>query len=296
MKTKDWLVFTLLGVIWGSSFLWIKIAVQEITPILLVSFRLLFGGVGLAIAALFLRPEWPRQRRIWLFLILFGFTNNAIPYVLISWGEQFIDSGVAAILNSTTPLFTMVVAHFFLHDDRITPTRLGGLLIGFIGIIILVSRDFQSGMQVNILSQVAVLIASALYAISSVLARRTTRGVQPIVQGLIPLPGAGAFLWITTLAIYRPLTLPKLPITWVAILWLGLLGTAIAFLLYFYLLNSVGPTRTTLVTYVFPLVGVILGVVLLNEALNWQLILGGTLVVSSIIVVNRKSSKGIIGR
>jgi len=254
-----------------------------------VSLRLLFGAIGLAIAALFLRPEWPRQRKIWFFLILFGFTNNAIPYVLISWGEKFIDSGVAAILNSTTPLFTMVVAHFFLHDDRITPARLTGLLIGFLGIIILVSRDIQPGLQFNILGQVAVLIASALYAVSSVLARRTTRGIQPVVQGLIPLPGADAFLWLTTLALYRPLTLPKLPITWAAILWLGLLGTALAFLLYFYLLNTVGPTRTTLVTYVFPLVGVVLGVVLLKETLNWQLILGGSLVVSSIIVVNRKT-------
>jgi drug/metabolite transporter (DMT)-like permease len=289
LKTKDWLVFILLGVIWGSSFLWIKIAIQEISPILLVSLRLLFGAIGLAIAALFLRPEWPRQRKIWFFLILFGFTNNAIPYVLISWGEKFIDSGVAAILNSTTPLFTMVVAHFFLHDDRITPARLTGLLIGFLGIIILVSRDIQPGLQFNILGQVAVLIASALYAVSSVLARRTTRGIQPVVQGLIPLPGADAFLWLTTLALYRPLTLPKLPITWAAILWLGLLGTALAFLLYFYLLNTVGPTRTTLVTYVFPLVGVVLGVVLLKETLNWQLILGGSLVVSSIIVVNRKT-------
>jgi drug/metabolite transporter (DMT)-like permease len=296
MKTKDWFVFLLLGVIWGSSFLWIKIAVQEITPILLVSFRLLFGAIGLGFAALFFRPEWPHQRRIWLFLVLFGFTNSAIPYILISWGEQFIDSGVAAILNSTTPLFTMIIAHFFLHDDRITPARLGGLLIGFFGIVILVSRDIQPGMHFNILGQVAVLIASVLYAGSSVLARRTTRGIQPIVQGLIPLPGADAVLWFTTLAFFRPITLPRLPITWVAIIWLGLLGTAVAFLLYFYLLNSVGPTRTTLVTYVFPLVGVILGVVLLKETLNWQLILGGSLVVSSIIVVNRKSSKSIIGR
>jgi drug/metabolite transporter (DMT)-like permease len=290
MKTKDWLAFILLGVIWGSSFLWIKIAVQEISPILLVSFRLLFGAVGLAVAALFLQPKWPRQRRIWLFLILFGFTNNAIPYVLISWGEQFIDSGVAAVLNSTTPLFTMILAHFYLHDDRITPARLSGLLIGFVGIIILVSRDIQPGMHFNVLGQVAVLIASALYAGSSVLARRTTRGIQPIVQGLIPLPGAGAAMWLTTLALYRPITPPQLPITWAAILWLGLLGTALAFLLYFYLLNSVGPTRTALVTYVFPLVGVILGVVLLQEALNWQLILGGALVVSSIVLVNRRST------
>ncbi len=175
MKSKDWLAFLALGAIWGSSFLWIKIAVQEIGPFTLVAFRLLFGLLGLSVVAAYTRPEFPKQRRMWLILTIIGFTNNALPYVMISWGEQYIDSAVAAILNSTTPLFAMVFAHLFLRDDRLTLPRLVGILVGFAGIVILVSRDLLSGLQINLLAQLAVLLASVLYAGTSVFARKTTR-------------------------------------------------------------------------------------------------------------------------
>lgn len=288
MKNKDWLAFLALGAIWGSSFLWIKIAVQEIGPFTLVAFRLLFGLLGLSVVAAYTRPEFPKQRRMWLILTIIGFTNNALPYVMISWGEQYIDSAVAAILNSTTPLFAMIFAHLFLRDDRLTLRRLVGILAGFAGIVILVSRDLLSGVQINLLAQLAVLLASVLYAGTSVFARKTTRGVSQVPLALVPLIGADLFLWGITPIVESPFTLPALPITWVAIVWLGLLGTCVAFLLYYYLLHSVGPTRTTLVTYVFPLVGVILGVVFLNELLDWHLLAGSILIVGSILVVNTR--------
>jgi drug/metabolite transporter (DMT)-like permease len=288
MQRKDWLAFLALGAIWGSSFLWIKIAVQEIGPFTLVAFRLLFGLLGLSVVAAYTRPEFPKQRRMWLILTLIGFTNNALPYVMISWGEQYIDSGVAAILNSTTPLFAMIFAHLYLRDDRLTLPRLVGILAGFAGIVILVSRDLLSGVRINLLAQLAVLLASVLYAGTSVFARKTTRGVSQVPLALIPLIGADLLLWGITPIVESPFTLPTLPITWLAIVWLGLLGTCVAFLLYYYLLHSVGPTRTTLVTYVFPLVGVILGVVFLNELLDWHLLVGSILIVGSILVVNTR--------
>jgi drug/metabolite transporter (DMT)-like permease len=208
--------------------------------------------------------------------------------VLISWGEQYIDSAVAAILNSTTPLFAMVIAHVYLRDDRLTVHRLVGILVGFSGIVILVSRDLLSGVQINLYAQLAVLLASILYAGTSVFARKTTQGVSQVPLALIPLIGADLLLWGVTPVVESPLTLPQLPITWLAIVWLGLLGTCVAFLLYYYLLHSVGPTRTTLVTYVFPLVGVILGVVFLDELLDWHLLVGSFLVVGSILIVNTR--------
>jgi drug/metabolite transporter (DMT)-like permease len=292
MKTKDWLAFITLGFIWGSSFLWIKIAVSEVSPILLVAFRLLFGILSSLVVVLIVRPTFPKERKLWLVLTLIGFTNNAIPYVLISWGEQYIDSAVAAILNSTTPLFTMVIAHFFLHDDRLSWPRLAGLLIGFTGIVVLVSRDLEPGALgteagLAILGQLAVLLASLSYAGTSVYARRTTKGLSPVVQGLVPLLGADAVLWALVGLRESPIQIPVRPITWVAIIWLGVMGVCVAFLLYYYLLHSVGPTRTVLVTYVFPLVGVALGAIFLKEVIDWRLLVGGGMVVSSIILVNR---------
>jgi len=289
LKTKDWLAFIALGTIWGSSFLWIKIAVQEIGPFTLVALRLLFGVLGLVVVFLFARPELPRTRRMLLILTLIGLTNNAIPYVLISWGEQYIDSAVAAILNSTTPLFAMIFAHLYLRDDRVTASRLIGLLVGFVGIVILVSRGLGSNVRFNLAGQLAVLIASVSYAGTAVFARKTTKGIHPVALALVPLIGADIFMWIITPIVESPITMPALPVTWLAVVWLGILGTCIAFLLYYYLLHSVGPTRTALVTYVFPLVGVVLGVIFLDELLDWQLVVGGALVVGSIVFVNTRS-------
>jgi drug/metabolite transporter (DMT)-like permease len=286
LKPKDWLAFILLGLAWGTSFLWIKIAVQEIGPFLLVALRLLFGILGLTVVVIYTRPAWPKERRLWMALAVLGITNTALPFVLISWGEQYIDSAVAAVLNSTVPLFTMLIAHFTLRDDRITATRLIGLLVGFAGIIILLSRDLVSGAQANLLGQAAVLLAALFYAGSSVFARKNTQGLTPMVQALVPLVVADALMWLVTPLVEAPLALPSLPLTWLAIAWLGLIGSCLAYLLFYYLLHSVGPTRTTLVTYVFPVVGVVLGVVFLNELLDWQLFVGGAMVVGSIVLVN----------
>jgi drug/metabolite transporter (DMT)-like permease len=293
LKPKDWLAFILLGTIWGSSFLWIKIAVQEIGPILLVALRLLFAILALLVAVAFNRPPFPRQRRVWFYLTLLGLTNNALPYVLISWGEQYIDSAVAAVLNSTTPLFTMLVAHLFLTDDRMTRLRVLSLLLGFAGIVLLFSRDLFAGPQGSLLGQVAVLLASVCYAGSSVFARRTTKGLSPVVQALVPFLGADLVLWLLVPMVESPLTLPQLPITWLAVVWLGVLGTGMAFLLYFFLLHSVGPTRTALVTYIFPLVGVALGVIFLNERLDWQLMTGAAMVIASVVLVNTRERQTV---
>lgn len=288
MKAKDWLAFILLGTVWGSSFLWIKIAVQEIGPILLVSLRLLFGILALLLVAVYKRSHWPRQRRDWLNLTLLGLINSALPYVLISWGEQYIDSAVAAVLNSTTPLFTMIIAHRFLTDDRMDRQRVLALLMGFIGILVLFSRDLIAGPQGIFLGQLAILLASLSYGFASVFARRTTQDISPIIRALVPLLGADLLLWMLVPAVESPVTLPQLPITWLSVVWLGVMGVAAAFLLYFYLLHSVGPTRTVLVTYIFPLVGVALGVIFLNERLDWQLLAGASLVIASVVMVNTR--------
>lgn len=288
MKLKDWLAFAALGLAWGSSFLWIKIAVAEVGPFTLVALRLLFGVLGLLAVVAYKRPAWPGRGPVWRALVIIGLANTAIPFVLISWGELYIDSAVAAVLNSTVPLFTMVIAHLFLSDDRLTSMRLFGLLIGFVGVVILLLRDLEGGFGGSALGQGAVLLAAMFYAGSSVYARRYTRNVTPVVHSLVPLIAADAALWLVTPLVESPLNLPDLPLTWLAIAWLGLIGSCLAYLLYFYLLHSIGPTRTTLVTYVFPLVGVALGVLFLNELLDWNLLVGGSLVMGSIAVVNSR--------
>jgi drug/metabolite transporter (DMT)-like permease len=287
MPIRSWGAFLLLGSIWGSSFLWIKIALDELGPFTLVGYRLLFGALGMLLVLLARRPAFPEDRKTWSLLALMGITNTALPFVLISWGELMIDSSVASILNSTTPLFTLVIAHFFLSDERMTIPRALGLVLGFAGILLLFSRDLGlEGFRSGLIGQVAVLVAAISYAGSSVFARRAFRDVPLLVQAAVPLFTADVIIWVGAFTLESPLKLPSLPITWIALIWLGLLGSCIAYLLYIYLINNEGSTRSTLVTYMFPVIGVALGVLFLGERLDMRLIVGALMVVAGIGVVN----------
>ena len=290
MKPKHWLAFILLGGIWSSSFLWIKIAVQEISPVTLVAFRVLFGLLFGVTVILVRRVRWPRSFKEWFPLLLLGVTNVTIPFVLISWGEQSIDSAVAAILDATVPLFTIVIAHLLLSDDKITVPKTAGLLIGFAGVVVLLSKDV-GGSPSSVLGQAAVVLASAFYAGSGVYARKTTEDTPGILRSAGPLVSASLFMWMARFLAEKPARLPQTPITWIALLWLGILGSGFAFVLSYYLIHEIGPTRTSMVTYLFPLGGVILGVVFLHEQLTWQLITGGVLIVASLAVANRQPSR-----
>lgn len=289
MRLKDWLAFIILSVAWGSSFFWIKIALEEIGPFMLVGLRLLIGLIFLAAYILYKKPEFPKQLKVWKVLFAVGMLNTAFPFLLISWGEQFIDSAVASILNGSVPLFSAVIAHYFLQDDRLTTSRVIGLLVGFAGVVILVTRDLSSGIEGSLLGQGAVLLAAFLYAVAAVYIRRNTADVSPVVRALIPMAAADAMVWLAVPFAEAPLRFPQLPRTWIALLWLGIVGSFLAYLLYYYLVHSVGPTKATLITFTFPLVGLILGVAFLNEVLDVNLMLGGGLVLGSLAIINRQS-------
>src|SRR5438034_11806226 len=158
MRLKEWGAFWLLGCIWGSSFLWIKIAVGEIGPATLAAIRLFVVLIGLLLVTRLQRQAFPRTAAYLPAYLFMGAFNTAIPFILIPWGETRIDSGLAAILNATVPLFTIVIAHFWLSDERFTPTRLAGLMIRFAGVVLLMSRDLGAGAVARgIWGQVAVL-------------------------------------------------------------------------------------------------------------------------------------------
>ncbi len=289
MKLKEWLAFGLLGTIWGSSFLWIKIGVQEVPPVTLAAFRLFFGLAGLLAIMRVQRQSFPRGRNILPAYLFLGVFQTALPFALISWGETTIASSMASILNGTTPLFTIIIAHLWLRDEKISLPRLVGLIVGFVGVIVLVSRDLTPGvLHVNLWGQLAVLAASASYGLGATFSRKYMRGQPPVVQATMVVLVAEVLLWLTVPVAERPFQLPRHFISWVALVWLGLLGSCLAYLLYFYLINAWGPTRANLVAYVFPVIGLVLGVILLGEAVDWHLIVGTLLVVAGIAIVNLK--------
>lgn len=289
MSFKDWLRFWALSIVWGTSFLWIKIALAEISPAMLASWRTWFGGLGLLVVLLLVpaaRLPWPRLRQVLPTFALIGLLNVTLPFLLISWAEQYIESGLAAILNGTVPLFSLLIAPYFIPAEKMTFARLAGLLVGFFGILILSLPQVSQGFNQNLLAQIAMLLAALSYAVATIYTRLKAHGLPPQMQAFLQVFMGWLLLTLFTLGFDRPLVLPALPLTWFALLWLGLLGSCLAYLLYFSLLGSVGPTRTVLVTYVLPLVGVALGVLFLNERPTWQSLAGGLLIISGVWLVN----------
>ena len=291
MKLRHWIVFISLGLIWSTSFLWIKIGVREVGPMALVAFRMTFGALTAATIAATQKVAWPHDLKTWGIFAILGPTSLAIPIFLISWGERTIDSAVAAILNASVPLFTIVFAHFWLSDDRMTPQKVLGLLAGFAGVVVLLSKDLRASVPGSLLGQGAVILAAAFYAGSAVAARKTTQHVAGLVRGAAPLITAAVFMWIVGPLAEKPIQVPALPLTWIAALWLGVLGSGVAMLMFYYLIHEVGPTRASLVTYLFPIGGVVWGMIFLNEQLSWQLLAGTLFIVVGLAIVNLKPGK-----
>jgi drug/metabolite transporter (DMT)-like permease len=284
---KHWLMFLGLGGIWGSSFLLIKVGVEDLGPLPLVSVRI---GLAALLMFAFLRltgRAWPTDRREVAALIFIGVMNTAVPFSLITWGEQKIDSGLATVLDATVPLFTLVFAHFALADERITPQKIVGLTTGFLGVALLASRHTTSSSPNPFAGQLAVLVASACYALSAIVIRRYLRRVDPfVVAGGSLMVGGIVIVLITLITAPLPM-LSDLRIQAVlAVLVLAVMNTVVAYFLFYSLISTWGATRTTLVTYIMPPIGVTLGAIFLDETVDRKIVVGAALILGGILAVN----------
>lgn len=298
-ERKIWFAFLLLALAWGTSFLFIKIAVQTTPPVTVVGFRLLFGLLGLAAVLTARGLKWPRDLTTWRHLAVVGVVNVAMPFMLITWAEsgaQGVDSGTASVLNSTVPLFSIVLSGFLLRVERVTVGMVAGLLIGFAGVVVLFGRQGNGGADSGgLLPYLAIIAATFCYAIGTAYARRHLHGLPSVVASAGQLLMAGLVVMVFSLllgdlngqTVRAVFSWPTLG----AIVWLGLLGSCLAYILYYTILREWGATRTTLVTYVTPIVGVTAGVLFLNEVLDWRLLVGGLLIISGVVAVNWRGEK-----
>lgn len=286
--SSDWLMFGLLGLVWGSSYLFIKIGVETLPTFTLIAGRLGIGALLLGIVLLVARQPLPRERRTYGHLVVLACINIVIPFTLITWGEQSIDSALAAILNSTVPLFTIVLAALVLHDEPITVNRLVGLLIGFGGVVLLTSRSLAGASEGNLLGELAMIGSSISYACGNVYARRNVRGLRPMVPAFFQVSIAFAVTGALALVAERPWEIELAPDAIFAVLWLGLLGSGLAYLLFYRLLRDWGSTRTSLVAYLLPIVGIVLGYVVLGETVDARILAGTALIIGGIALVNSR--------
>ncbi len=291
MSPIDWAMLLLLSVLWGGSFFFVGVAVQDLPTLTIVVLRVGIAALVLWGAVLLLRIPVPRDMRIWQAFLGMGLLNNVIPFGLFVWGQQTIASSLAAILNATTPLFTIVVAGLFLADERFTRRKLLGVVAGFAGVVVIVGPGALAQLGIGILAQLACLGAALSYAFAGVFGRRFKRfGVAPIVVAAGQVTGSTLILAPAALVIDRPWTLPMPPATtWAAILGLAAISTALAYILYFQILARAGATNLLLVTFLIPISATALGVMILGEHLTGAQIAGMALIGLGLLVIDGRA-------
>lgn len=265
----DWWLLLALVVLWGTAFTWTKIAVSEIEPATLVGVRLLIGAVILLGALLVLGRGIDSSRRHWLFYLLIGAVGNTIPFFLISWGQQAIDSGAAGILMAIMPLFTLVLAHYLLPDEPLSLNRILGFLLGFAGIVVLMGPESLLGLtrpESDSLAKLAVLAGAACYACAAVLARLRPAGDATGTAAATTLVGAALILPWLPWSVGNPERVWQVSSeVWLAVLLLGIFSTAVAAVVYFRLIERAGPAFVSQLNYLIPLWAVAIGMVFLDE-------------------------------
>ena len=293
----EWLVFLALGIAWGSSYLFIKIGVETLSPFTLVAGRTAIGAVVLAGVMVLTRQHLPRSGGTWAHMFMVALLGIAIPFSLITWGEQSIDSALAAILNGTVPLLAIVLAAIVLVDEPLTVNRILGLVVGFIGVIAITSPNFGSGMGGSLPGELALMGASVSYAAAGVYARRFVRDLGPLPSAFMEVGLACVVIVVLAFVFENPLATRVEPSTILAVGWLGLVGSGLAFLAFFFLLGRWGAGRTSTVAYVLPVVGILLGVIVRNEALSVPVLVGTALIIGGVAVANsRFGHQRVFGR
>jgi drug/metabolite transporter (DMT)-like permease len=275
MGGTEWALLVLLSFLWGGAFFLSKIAVAEVPPLLLVFLRASLAAATLVVILTIMGQRLPGDWRTWRALLVMGLFNNAIPFALLFWGQTHIPSGLAAILNATTPLWSVVIAQLAGGQERLTTQRVFGVLLGLIGVAVMLAPGFAARVGGDTLAECACLIAALSYGIAGVFGRRFLRGLAPLATA------AGQL--VASSAIMLPVVLLAVPDIWtirpdsgvaMAVLGLALLGTALAYVIYFRVLATAGATNILLVTLLIPVSAALLGGLFLNEKLEARHLIG----------------------
>ncbi|WP_404386358.1 DMT family transporter [Caenispirillum salinarum] len=285
MTGRDWVLLLALSLLWGGAFFFSKIAVAEIGPLTTAAGRVSLAAVVLLAAVRLGGHRMPVGWSAAGAFLLMGLINNAVPFSLIFWGQTRIDSSLAAILNATTPVWAVLAAHLLTSDDRLTPARILGILVSLAGVVVLIGPAALDGITEAGWGMLAVLMAGLSYALAGLYGRRfKALPVQVAAAGM--LTGSTVLMIPAALVVEQPWTYTPGLIHLAAVGGLALLSTALAYLLYFRLLRSAGPTNTQLVTFLIPVSALCLGVLVLGERPEPQAFLGMALIFAGLAVID----------
>jgi len=288
MNLREWAMLLALAAVWGGSFFFNGIAVQELPVFTVVGFRVTLAALIL-LAILRLRGErMPRGRQVWAAFLGMGLLNNAIPFSMIVWGQQHIASGVASILNASTPLFTVIFAHVLTRDERMTTGRLAGVAIGFAGVAVMIGPAALRDLGVQVAAQLACLAGAVSYAFAGIYGRRfRAMGISPISTATGQVMASGMILLPLVLLVDRPWTLAAPgPAAILALVGVAAISTALAYVLYFRILATAGATNLLLVTFLIPVSAILLGTLFLDETLLPRHLAGMALIGAGLVTLD----------
>lgn len=288
MNLREWAMLLALAAVWGGSFFFNGIAVQELPVFTVVGFRVTLAALIL-LAILRLRGErMPRGRQVWAAFLGMGLLNNAVPFSMIVWGQQHIASGVASILNASTPLFTVIFAHVLTRDERMTTGRLAGVAIGFAGVAVMIGPAALRDLGVQVAAQLACLAGAVSYAFAGIYGRRfRAMGISPISTATGQVMASGMILLPLVLLVDRPWTLAAPgPAAILALIGVAAISTALAYVLYFRILATAGATNLLLVTFLIPVSAILLGTLFLDETLLPRHLAGMALIGAGLVTLD----------
>lgn len=277
MGAAEWALLAALALLWSGSFFFAKIALADLPPITLVLARVGLAAAALLAVVFLWRVEVPWFWRLAGQFLVMGVLNNIVPFALIFWGQRAIDTGLAAILNATTPIFTVLLAHVLTRDERLTRNRAAGVLFGLLGVTVLIGPHALAGFDLAATSQLAIIAAAVSYGFAGIYGRRF-RGLPPIVPAAGMLTASTIMILPVALLLDRPWMLHVGGSTWAALAGLALLSTALGYVVYFRILAAAGATNLLLVTLLIPIGALTLGALALGERLAWNAFAGMALI------------------
>ena len=283
---RAWAELLLLATIWGGSFISNRLALNEVPVLTTVAFRVAGACILLWVYVRLRRLPVPRSPRIWLAFLAMGLLNNALPFTLITWGQLTIPSGLAAIVNASTAIFGVLVAALAFRDERLTARRLTGVLLGFAGVAVAIGLQALATLNLASLPQLALVAAAISYAVAAVFARRVLGGLPPQVAAAGMLTGSSLLMLPTALWIDGPPVLTHGAQVWGALGYLAILSTAGAYLLYYRVLGMAGAGNLSLVTLLTAPVAIVMGALILNEALPLRAYAGFALIALGLLIID----------
>jgi drug/metabolite transporter (DMT)-like permease len=288
MSPRTWLLMMLLGLIWGGTFFLSEILLLEMTPFQIVFHRVSIAAIIMVIYITWRGKRLPRDKRSWFALAIMGLLNNAIPFSAIVFGQQYITGGLAAILNSTTALFGVMLAGLFFKDERLTFRRLIGVIMGILGVAIIIGMDVLSHLSLTSIGQLLIIVSSISYAFAGIWGRLQVKnlGVEVTATGML-ISSSVWMLILATMVEGFPLEALSLRST-AAILTFSVVCTAVAYLLYFAILSAAGAANLTLVTIIIPPFALMLDAFALGEWVTGQQLLGFAIIASGLLVISGK--------